>query len=82
MRNENEIGEILSILGKRVRDLRVRRGWSQEKLAEKANLHPTYIRGIERGKRNPSYLSLAKLARALSVSLPELLRVRPGQEAP
>ncbi len=65
---------MLNSLGKRVRDLRVRRGWSQEQLAEKSELHPTYIGGIERGVRNPSYLSLAKLARALNITLPELVR--------
>ncbi|MDA2925645.1 helix-turn-helix domain-containing protein [Acidobacteria bacterium AH-259-G07] len=43
---------IRSRLGERVRHLRTHLGWSQEKLAEKAGLHPTYVGGIERGERN------------------------------
>ena len=77
-----EITEILKSLGKRVRHLRVRRGWSQEILAEKADLDPTYVGDIERGKRNPSYLSLAKLAKALNLSLPEMLRIKVGRGSP
>ena len=55
-----------------MRDLRQRRGWSQEKLAERSELHPTYIGSIERGQRNPSLVTLAKLVGALNVSLPAL----------
>ena len=62
-------------MGKRLRDLRESRGWSQEQLAEKSDLDPTYIGGIERGRRNPSLVSLAKLAQALKISLPNLLQV-------
>jgi len=69
------MNRICSLLGKRLRDLRESRGWSQEELAEESDLDPTYIGGIERGRRNPSLVSLAKLASALKVSLPELLRV-------
>jgi transcriptional regulator with XRE-family HTH domain len=77
-----EIIEILRSLGKRVRHLRVCRGWSQEILAEKADLDPTYVGDIERGQRNPSYLSLAKLAKALNLSLPEMLRIKVGRGSP
>ena len=66
---------ICSLFGKRLRDLRKGRGWSQEKLAERSDLDSTYIGGIERGRRNPSLVSLAKLARALIISLPDLLLV-------
>ncbi|MET0516983.1 MAG: helix-turn-helix transcriptional regulator [Nitrospiraceae bacterium] len=38
--------------GVRVRQLRIRRGWTQEQLAEHAGRHWTYIGGIERGERN------------------------------
>ncbi len=40
-------------LGKRIRELRKEFRWSQEELGERANLHPTYVGGIERGERNP-----------------------------
>jgi transcriptional regulator with XRE-family HTH domain len=59
-------------LGKRIRELRVRKSWSQEALADRAGLHRTYLGGIERGLRNPSLNNLAKLARALDVPLREL----------
>jgi transcriptional regulator with XRE-family HTH domain len=60
--------------GKKIRTMRKMHGWSQEVLAEKAGLHPTYIGGIERGERNPSLINLVRLAKALRVSLPELMQ--------
>jgi transcriptional regulator with XRE-family HTH domain len=61
--------------GKRIRTMRKMHGWSQEVLAEKAGLHPTYIGGIERGERNPSLINLARLAKALKVPLSDLMQV-------
>jgi transcriptional regulator with XRE-family HTH domain len=55
------------LLGNNVRRLREAKGWSQEALAEKANLHRTYISGIERGIRNPTLTIIFKIADALSV---------------
>lgn len=52
-------------IGKTIRRLRIAKGWTQEVLAEKANLHPTYIGGIERGERNVGVDNLLKIARAL-----------------
>ncbi|TKB80782.1 MAG: helix-turn-helix transcriptional regulator [Nitrospira sp.] len=60
-------------LGKRVRHLRSVRGWSQEALGEKADLHPSYIGGIERGERNVSLVNLARLAEAFQLSLAEFV---------
>jgi transcriptional regulator with XRE-family HTH domain len=45
---------------------------SQENLAERADLHRTYIADIERGVRNVSLKNIDKLARALGVSIPDL----------
>jgi transcriptional regulator with XRE-family HTH domain len=59
-------------LGLAVRDLRGRREWSQEELAHASGLHPTYISGIERGLRNPTWLSLGRIAGALEVRMSEL----------
>ena len=56
------------ILGMNVRRLREAKEWSQEDLAEKADLHRTYVSGIERGVRNPTLTILFKLAGALGVS--------------
>jgi transcriptional regulator with XRE-family HTH domain len=55
-----------------LRRFRREKGWSQEKLAEKASMHRTYLAGIERSLRNPSLENLIKLANALGVSLTEL----------
>ncbi len=59
--------------GKRVRELRQIRGFSQEALADLAELHRTYIGGIERGERNVSLKNIEAIANALSVSMGELL---------
>jgi transcriptional regulator with XRE-family HTH domain len=61
------------IVGRNVRRLRRQKGFTQEQLAFEAELDLTYVGGIERGKRNPSLLAMARLADALSVSLPKLL---------
>jgi transcriptional regulator with XRE-family HTH domain len=61
------------IFGRNVRRLRQQRGLTQEKLAFEAEIDLTYMGGIERGKRNPSLLVMARIADALSVALPKLL---------
>ena len=67
-------------LGKRIRELRKNLGWSQEKLGEKAELHPTYIGGIERGERNVSLDNLVKIADAFGITTGELFeRVSEGK---
>lgn len=60
-------------LGKNVRRLRRKKGLTQEELAFEAEIDLTYVGGIERGKRNPSLMVMARIAKALSVSLPRLL---------
>jgi transcriptional regulator with XRE-family HTH domain len=61
-------------LGKRLRDLRLQSGISQEALAAEAGVHRTYLGGIERGERNPSLANLHKLAQALGVDLATLFK--------
>lgn len=63
------------IFGRRVRELRIERGFSQEKLAEISNLHRNYIGGIERGERNIGLLNIVTLARALGVKPARLLEL-------
>jgi transcriptional regulator with XRE-family HTH domain len=58
----------LRALGKRVRDLRHDRGYSQERLAELASIHENHVRRIEGGTANPSYLVVGRIARALGVN--------------
>jgi transcriptional regulator with XRE-family HTH domain len=62
-----------AILGRNIRRLRRRRGLTQEELAFEAGIDLTYMGGIERGKRNPSLLVLARIAKALSVPLAKLV---------
>jgi len=57
----------LMLFGKRLRELRLERNLSQEKLAELAELHRNYVGGIERGERNVSLVNIVKLARGLNV---------------
>lgn len=57
-----------TIVGGNVRRLRLKKGLTQEQLAFEAGLDLTYVGGIERGKRNPSVLVLARLADALSTT--------------
>jgi transcriptional regulator with XRE-family HTH domain len=66
-------GDPRAQLGATVRKRRVALGLSQEKLAERADLHWTYIGGIERGERNVSLLNIVKIARALNTSPSRLL---------
>ncbi|WP_456710797.1 MULTISPECIES: helix-turn-helix domain-containing protein [unclassified Bradyrhizobium] len=61
-----------SIVGGNVRRLRQSRRMTQEELAFEAQIDLTYVGGIERGRRNPSLLVMARIARALSVPLTKL----------
>lgn len=62
-----------ALLARNLRALRLARGWSQEKMAEKCGLHRTYVGAIERGERNVTLETLNTLALALGVSAAELI---------
>lgn len=66
------VEQVMKALGTRIRELRQYRGWSQEFLAEEAEMHRTYLWGIEQGLRNPSVRHLSQLADALNVSIAAL----------
>lgn len=70
MRREKSL---LSVLGERIRDLRKESGYSQEKLAELAEIHVNHVRRVELGQANPTYLVLVRIAQALGVTLHKLL---------
>ena len=59
-------------LGRQIHQLRLKKGWTQEELAERTNRHWTYIGGIERGKRNVTLQVIADIARALGVEIQAL----------
>ncbi len=63
-------------LGNRVRELRQRKDWTQERLAAEAGLHRNYLGGIERGERNPTVTNVAKIAQALGMPIAALFEAR------
>jgi len=66
--------KLLETFGDRVRSARNSKGFSQEKLAELADLDRTYISGVERGIRNISLVNIASIAKALNAPLAELMK--------
>ena len=68
------IGKVRKELGANIRAYRKRAGLSQERLAEKAELHPVYISEVECGKKAVSVEGVWKLSRALRVSISALFR--------
>ena len=65
---------ILDVLAHNLQELRKGRGLSQEKLAEKAGVHRTYIGMIERSEKNITLLNMEKIAIALNVEIIDLLK--------
>ena len=64
---------VLMLFGNNVRKLRKSNGLSQEKLAEMADLHRTYIGMIERAEKNITLINIEKIAAALNVKITDLL---------
>jgi transcriptional regulator with XRE-family HTH domain len=69
--NKNQ--EILSKFGRRLRQLRIAKGLSQEAFAAQCGLDRTYISGVERGIRNISLLNINVISNSLEISLSELM---------
>lgn len=66
--------DALKRFGEKVREQRIKRGLSQEELAELSGLHRTYISSLELGKRNVSLINIYALAKALDVTPDKLLK--------
>jgi len=62
-------------VGHRIRELRQKKGWSQEKLAEEAGLHRTYIGQVERGEKSIGIGNLFRIAAALGFPASKLVDV-------
>lgn len=62
-------------LGRAIRELRARRGLSQEELGYRAGLHRNYVGAIERGEINPTFRVLLKLERGLALPLSEIIQL-------
>lgn len=64
----------LEKFGKKVREERLRKGLSQEKLATRAGVHRTYIGMIERAEKNITLENIEKIARALNLNLKDIFK--------
>lgn len=70
---EQGLSDVTVRFGKRLREVREEADISQEKLADLAGLHRTYVSSVERGKNNISLLNIERLAQALGVTMGELM---------
>ena len=66
----------LIALGKRIRELRAERGYSQESFAAEVGLDRSYMGSVERGERNVATLNLIRIAKALKVGVGDLFLTR------
>ena len=66
------MSQIASIIGQRIRSYRQLAGLSQEKVAELAGCHPTYVGQVERGEKNATIEGISKISHALGVPLSKL----------
>jgi len=71
--NEAKMTEFMEILAVNIKKLRKAKGYSQERLAELAGLHPTYVSHLETGKANPTVAILLSLSERLGVNVERLL---------
>jgi transcriptional regulator with XRE-family HTH domain len=70
------------VLGAHLRSARTRRNLTQEALAERIGIHPSYLGSIERGRRNVPLDTLCRLAWALRLEPHDLLRPLPEKRRP
>ncbi|WP_354297261.1 helix-turn-helix domain-containing protein [Phenylobacterium koreense] len=70
--------EIERWLADRVRTFRKAKNWSQERLAEEAGLHRTFISQIERASKKSTIVSVEKVAKGLGVTFSDLLDNKPS----
>lgn len=72
-----EKGDLLKIIGKRIQEIRISKGYSQVDLAGKikGSIDTTNISRIESGRTNPTIYTLHRIAEALEVSLEKLMSI-------
>jgi transcriptional regulator with XRE-family HTH domain len=63
-------------VGLNLQRLRREKGLSQEELADRAQIHQTYLSGVERGRRNPTIVVLQRIAEALDADITDLVAKR------
>lgn len=74
------MSDITIALGKRIRSLRQSKGWTQEQLAEHADLHVSYIVLLEKGANRATIDTLDKLAKAFDLSIADFVRPLGGTQ--
>jgi transcriptional regulator with XRE-family HTH domain len=72
--HDQDYSALLRSLGDNLRALREAAGKSQDALANDSGLHRTYVGAVERGERNPTYITLVKYAGGLGLSVADLVR--------
>ena len=70
------MAKINSIVGNNIRRVRVKKKWTQEKLALEAGLHRAYVGHIERGEKNLGLKNLERIAVTLGIEVADLLKER------
>jgi transcriptional regulator with XRE-family HTH domain len=67
-----EVQDLQKLLGKGIRELRLKEGFSQESFADHCGLHRTYMGGIESGERNLTIHTALTLSRGLGITMSQL----------
>jgi transcriptional regulator with XRE-family HTH domain len=67
------VQDLQVVLGKRIRELRLKKGFSQESFADHCGLHRTYMGGIERGERNLTMRTVLTVAKGLGMTISQPL---------
>mgnify|MGYP001587693161 CR=1 FL=1 len=65
--------DTITQFGKKLREIRLKKELSQGDVSRILHVHRSYISGLERGMRNPSLLTVQKIARALGVNAKDLI---------
>jgi transcriptional regulator with XRE-family HTH domain len=65
---------VQSRVSRNIQRIRREKDLSQEEVAHRADIHQTYLSGVETGKRNPSILVVERIAKALSVDVSEIFK--------
>lgn len=59
------LGNLVKLVGANIKEIRLQKGWTREELAEKCEVQPSYLAGVERGERNITLHTLENLANGL-----------------
>ncbi|MCH9652592.1 MAG: helix-turn-helix domain-containing protein [Planctomycetes bacterium] len=69
-----QVDDILIRFGQRIRELRKKRGFSQEAFAAACGMDRTYMGGIERGERNVALRNIERIAETLELTVAQLMK--------